>query len=129
MLQYMMHWKKMSNKVKTGEDDTEFHVSVVSKIVLRFRHEAIAMLNLVLNSKGPGAIENRSTAPGDDGKGLEDPGSSCGDDQERKTPRSSLGLFGPSKDKKLNMCASGSFDIYDDNLGGGHDGEKQKVQY
>lgn len=123
LFQYVMHWKKMSDKVRTGADDSE------DDIILRFRQQAIKLLNLVLNAKGPGAIENRSTAPGDDGKGSEDPGSSGGDDEEQQTPGSSCGLSGPAKDKKLNMPGSGSLDSSDDNLGGGHDGGKQKVHY
>uniref|UniRef100_A0A8R7QBB5 rRNA N-glycosidase n=1 Tax=Triticum urartu TaxID=4572 RepID=A0A8R7QBB5_TRIUA len=87
LYEYMMHWKVMSNKVHNGPIDSKFEDNLVAKILLRFRHEAIKVHNLVCNVKGPGIIKNGPgpMAPGDDGKGSKEPGPSGGDDKEQKT--------------------------------------------
>ncbi|XP_037440405.1 uncharacterized protein LOC119308380 isoform X2 [Triticum dicoccoides] len=131
LYEYMMHWKVMSNKVHNGPIDSKFEDNLVAKILLRFRHEAIKVHNLVCNVKGPGIIKNRPgpMAPGDDGKGSKEPGPSGGDDKEQKTSGSSSGLSGHGNDKETNTPGSGPFDSCDDNLEGRRDGGKQKENY
>ncbi|XP_037482029.1 uncharacterized protein LOC119360535 [Triticum dicoccoides] len=118
LFKHMMLWRVYSVKVRTGAHNSK------DDNIRRFTQEAFKLLNLVLNAKGPGAIENRSMAPGDDGKGDDDSG---GDDVEQQTPESSRGR--PAKDKKSKMSGSGSLDRSDDNLGGGHHGGTQKLNY
>ncbi|XP_020150868.1 uncharacterized protein [Aegilops tauschii subsp. strangulata] len=118
LFKHMMLWGAYSVKVRTGANNSKD-----DKIRL-FTQEAFKVLNLVLNAKGPGAIENRPMAPGNDGKGSDDSG---GDDVDQQTPESSRGQ--PAKDKKSKMSGSGSLDRSDDNLGGGHDGGTQKLNY
>ncbi|KAM3372118.1 hypothetical protein ACQJBY_019153 [Aegilops geniculata] len=118
LFQLMMHWNKLSEKVR-NKDDSPFPESISSLTYLYFRRDAIRVLNLVLNGRGPGP---RSKAPRDDGKGSEDPGSSGGDDEEHNISGSSSG---PTKDKRLNMPGSGLRDSSHENLGGGHYSGKQ----
>lgn len=125
LYEYMMHWKVMLNKARNGAIDAKFEDNIVAKILLRFRCEAIKVLNLLCNAKGPGIIKN-----GEDGKGSEeDPGPSRGNDKEQKTSGSSSGLSGHGKDKETNTPGSGPLDSYDDNLEGDRDGGKQKENY
>ncbi|XP_020150866.1 uncharacterized protein [Aegilops tauschii subsp. strangulata] len=125
LYEYMMHWKVMLNKARNGAIDAKFEDNIVAKILLRFRCEAIKVLNLLCNAKGPGIIKN-----GEDGKGSEeDSGPSRGNDKEQKTSGSSSGLSGHGKDKETNTPGSGPLDSYDDNLEGDRDGGKQKENY